>query len=96
MRIVFLCIFVDKSFHADKSGPIFVHGMNDTLKLMQKSDEWSVINCSDQSRYGILTVDYTCSGAEPKKCRFTFGTGVGVKNTEIVQKIFDAQPVGMR
>lgn len=70
--------------------------MNETRKLMQKSEEWSNIECSEQSRYAILSADHICSNTEKKKCHFTFGTGVTVKNTEIINSLFAAQPVGMR
>lgn len=89
-------MFLDNSFHADKTGSVFIDGMNETVNLMQKSEEWSNVKCSEQSRYAILSADYTGSDSEPKKCHFTFGTGVAVKNTEIVNSLFAAQPVGMR
>lgn len=93
MNLYFLVTFADNSFHADKAGPIFIEGINETLKLMQKSDEWAGIKCSEQSRYGIISADHT---SEKKKCHFRFGTGVAVKNTEIVNGLFAAQPVGMQ
>lgn len=70
--------------------------MNETQKLMQKSEEWSNVECSEQSRYAILSAEHVFSNSEKKKCHFRFGTGVAVKNTEIVNSLFAAQPVGMR
>lgn len=67
--------------------------MNETQKLLQKSEEWSNIECSEHSRYAILSADHN---SEKKKCHFSFGTGVTVKNTEIINAFFAAQPVGMR
>lgn len=70
--------------------------MNETVKLMQKSKEWSNVKCSDQSRYAILSADHISLDSEKKTCHFTFGTGVAVKNTEIINCLFAAQPIGMR
>lgn len=70
--------------------------MNETLKLMRDSEEWSNVECSEQSRYAILSAEHVIPGSENRKCHFTFGTGVAVKNTEIIQSLFAAQPVGMR
>lgn len=93
MIIINFCVFVDNSFHADKAGSVFIEGMNETRKLMQNSEIWTNIECSEQSRYAILSADHI---SEKKKCHLTFGTGVTVKNTEIINSLFAAQPVGMR
>lgn len=93
-KIPFFFLFfnsTDNSFHADKSGQTFVNGMNDTMKLLSINNEWSDAECSEQTRYGILSVTHKATNL---KCNFTFGTGVGVRNTEVVNSLFEAQPVG--
>lgn len=80
------------SFHIDRSGQIFINGMNEAMKLMQQSNYWTDIKCSEQTRYGILSAVYLPLDL---KCHFTFGTGVGVRNTDIIKSLFAAQPVGM-
>lgn len=86
---------LQNSFHTDKAGQIFIDGMNKTRQLLEKSDEWTNVECSEQTRYAILSAEHIGSDPERKKCHFTFGTGVAVKNTEIINTLFAAQPVGM-
>lgn len=90
--IVCVCLFTDDSFHADKSGHVFVNGMNDTVKLMAQSDDWFVQSCSEQTRYGVLSATFKIMNI---KCTFQFGTGVIVRNTDVIKALLDAQPVGM-
>ncbi|XP_055299892.1 uncharacterized protein LOC129567252 [Sitodiplosis mosellana] len=87
-----LDVYLDlhKSFNTDKSGQVFVNGMNDTLKFLSNSGEWSDAKCSEQTRYGILSATHTATSL---KCNFSFGTGVGVRNTDVINSLFTAQPV---
>lgn len=67
--------------------------MNEAQKLLaQNNNEWSNAECSEQTRYGILSVTHKATN---QKCQFSFGTGVSVRNTDILNSLFDAQPVGM-
>lgn len=91
---IFFQFFIDNSFNADKTGSVFIQGMSDTVKLMQNNSEWTNIQLSERARHAILSADHIGSGTS-KKCQFTFGTGVAVKNTEIVKGLLDAQIVGM-
>lgn len=91
MRSLYFCDAVDNSFHADKAGPVFIDGLDKTRELMEKGDDWSNVECSERSRYAILSAEHVGS---KRKCNFTFGTGVAVKNTEIINSFFVAQPVG--
>lgn len=88
----FFCIFVENSFHEDKIKSVFIEGMNATQKLMEASEEWSKVEKSEHSRYAILSADHI--DCKTIRCHFTFGTGVAVKNTEIISSLFAAQPVG--
>lgn len=80
------------TYTIDKSGPVFVAGMNDVQKILDKSGDWSDTKCSDQTRYAILSA---VNKAKNLKCNFTFGTGVAVRNTDVINTLFAAQPVGM-
>lgn len=87
------------SFTTDKSGEVFVKGINDAMKLLQQKDNWSNVHCSEQSRYATLSASYHLSpqsvcSPQMLPCKFTFGTGVGVRNTELIESLFAAQPVG--
>lgn len=90
------CLPAGNSFNADKSSQVFIEGMNELVKLLQTNEEWSNVDCLGISRYDILSADHMGANSEKKKCHFTFGTGVAVKNTEIINSMFAAQPVGMR
>lgn len=90
--LVIVCLFTDDSFHADKSGQVFVNGMNDTVKLLAQSDDWFIQGCSEQTRYGVLSATFKIMNV---KCTFQFGTGVIVRNTDVIKALLDAQPVGM-
>lgn len=82
---------VDNTFSTDKSGSIFVNGMNDAQKLLIQSGEWIEAKCSEQTRYAILSAAHKTTNV---KCNFSFGTGVAVRNTEVINSMFAAQPVG--
>lgn len=86
--------FVDNSFNTDKTGSLFVEGMNEVVKILRKRGNWAKLKCSEQTRYGTLSAEYTSDDLKLIECRFTFGTGVAVKNTEILNSLFAAQPVG--
>lgn len=81
---------LDDSFHQDKAAKIFSDGITTAEQLFNKSAEWSEVKCSELTRYGILSVTHN---ATKIKCRMIFGTGVPVRNTKVVQSLFDAQPV---
>lgn len=67
--------------------------MNTVQNLLKQSNgEWTDISCSEPTRYGILSATYT---ATKQQCNFLFGTGVVVRNTEVINSLFTAQPVGM-
>lgn len=66
--------------------------MNDTVKLMQQNSDWKDAKCSEQTRYGILSAIHVPTDMN---CHFTFGTGVGVRNSDVVKCLFNTQPVGM-
>lgn len=72
---------------------MFVSKMNETMKLMLENANWSNVRCSEQTRYGILSADYTAT-QQPMHCNFSFGTGVSVRNTDVINSLFAAQPVG--
>lgn len=94
MTTLFLCVSVDNSFYEDKIKSAFIEGMNVTQKLMEKSEEWSEkVEKSEHSRYAILSAEHIACKI---RCTFRFGTGVAVKNTEIIKSLFAAQPVGKR
>lgn len=87
-----LDIYLDlhQSFHNDKSGAIFVAGMNDAHKIMVDSNEWSNVKCSEQTRYGILSATHNATNID---CCFTFGTGVFVRNNDLVKSFLDVQKI---
>lgn len=90
--IISVSVSVGDSFHTDKIKSVdIILGMNETQKIMEKSEEWSDVGKSEHSKYAILSAEHIVS---KKRCHFTFGTGVAVKNTEIVDSLFAAQPVG--
>lgn len=68
--------------------------MNEVQKLIQANAFWSNVKCSEQTRYGILSAIYTSSNSTQMNCNFSFGTGVAVVNTEVINSLFAAQPVG--
>ncbi|XP_031634243.1 uncharacterized protein LOC116347682 [Contarinia nasturtii] len=87
-----LDIYLDlhDSFNTDRRGQVFVAGMDETLKLLQESCDWFNAKCSEQSRYGILSATNSSTNWE---CNFRFGTGVAVRNSDIISTLFEAQPV---
>lgn len=71
-------------------GKVYIDGISNAEELFAQSAIWSDVACSDQTRYGILSVTHVPTRT---KCRMIFGTGVPVRNSEVVQCLFDAQPV---
>lgn len=69
--------------------------MNEALQLMKQSNDWSNVKCTEQSRYGMLLANHKWPNLKPNECRFMFGTGVAVRNTEVINSLFAAQSVGM-
>lgn len=67
--------------------------MNRAMQLLEKSADWTTVKCSEQTRYGILSGSHKLNN-EKIECRFAFGTGVTVRNSEIINILFAAQPVG--
>lgn len=80
----------DDSFHQDKTGKVYIDGIVNAEELFAQSSNWSDPTCSEQTRYGILSVMHK---ATKIKCRMIFGTGVPVRNTKVIQCLFDAQPL---
>lgn len=83
------CISVD-SYTKDKSGPIFSDAIALAVKLFKSSTEWSDVKCTEPSRYGTI---YATHAATDIKCQIIFGTGVPVRNTQVIQCLFTKQPV---
>lgn len=88
---MFIYLSVD-SFHKDKSGGMFVNAMSNVQKILGESNEWSDVKCSEQNRYGVLSA---FNKENKLKCHFRFGTGVAVRNSEVIKCLLDAQPVCM-
>lgn len=80
----------DATYHQDKTAKVYVDGICTAEELFTKSSIWSDVRCSEQTRYGILSVTHN---ATKIRCRMVFGTGVPVRNTLVVQCLFDVQPV---
>lgn len=87
-----LFLLTDDSFHKDKAGSVFIDGMNETQKLLTQSGEWRDAKRTEQTRYAILSAVHANTSLQ---CNFSFGTGVQVRNTEVLSSLFAAQPVGM-
>lgn len=66
--------------------------MNDAQKLLSQSGDWLYATCSEQTRYATLSAVHKGTNI---RCHFTFGTGVAVRNTDVINSLFAAQPVGM-
>lgn len=71
---------------------IFIDGMNAAKKLLEQNMDWTDEECSGITRYSILSATHKATNL---KCNFTFGTGVAVRNCDVIMSLFDAQPVGM-
>lgn len=89
-RKTIILFIVDATYHQDKTAKVYVDGICTAEELFTKSSAWSDAQCSEQTRYGVLTVTHN---ATKLKCRMTFGTGVPVRNTLVIRCLFDAQPV---
>lgn len=59
-------------------------------KILSESSYWTNVKCSEEHRYGIVFA--TAKGFK-QKCHFRFGTGVVVRNSEVIAALFDAQPI---
>lgn len=71
---------------------MLVKAMTDVKRILGENNEWSDVKCSEQTRYGVLSATNT---KNKLKCHFRFGTGVVVRNSEVIQCLFEAQPVCM-
>lgn len=71
---------------------MLVNAMNDVQKILGENDEWSDVKCSEQTRFGVLSAINT---KNKLKCHFRFGTGVVVRNSDVIKSLFEAQPVCM-
>lgn len=69
---------------------MFLSAMTTVQKILGESNEWSDIKFSEHSRYGVLSAFNTINKL---KCHFRFGTGVVVRNSEVIKCLFEAQPV---
>lgn len=64
--------------------------MNNVVKVLQNTDKWADVKCSEQSRRGIVSAKYVKLG---QRCHFRFGTGVVVRNSDVIKSLLNAQPV---
>lgn len=85
----FLFLFLDDSFNEDKSQKIIMDGLKDTENILKQSESWSNVRYFDRTRQFVSGIH------ESSKilCNLTFGTGVSIYNTQVIQAMFDAQPV---
>lgn len=89
-QFIIILFIADATYHQDKTAKVYVDGICTAAELFKKSMVWSDVRCPEPTRYGILSVTHN---ATKLKCRMIFGTGVPVRNTLVVQCLFDVQPV---
>lgn len=82
----------DNRFHSNKSGKGIKYQMDNIFHLLTKSSKWMDVKILDCSipRYGILSATHNTTEIN---CRFAFSSGAVVRNNDVVNCLFDAQPI---
>lgn len=83
-------LFPVGTFHVRRTDIELKSSMHGVVKCLQNDKSWSVPGCIIQNDELIVIAILKGMNIE---CHFRFGSGILVRNTDLIRCIFDAQPM---